>query len=180
MKKLTPKDKYYIGAALFISCIFFLLIFLFLYMPHQKEMSTARAKIEENKKHLQILKSFSEKIDNDKDFLQKSVTENIFWKNKMPDTQNQTSFISALHQLAVKNKVQITAISPVPLLKQNKDYMETVLRIKTQSDYFSLLDFLAQLEEADRYNIVNKINIMNKNNLLETELEIKIFSLPEK
>lgn len=83
-----------------------------------------------------------------------------------------------LHGMATKADVHILAVEPAELTDKNNNYEIAAVKLKIAGNYFQLLDFLAQLDEADRYNIVSKMNITNSEDTLQAEMFVKIFSLP--
>lgn len=175
---MLKKDRYYLMVITSTIIIFWLIMYLCIYSAQLSRLQEARHNIDRNRMQINDLQSFSDKFDKDRTALTKIAQENSFWENKLPDRKDEISFISMLHGMATKADVHILAVEPAELTDKNNNYEIAAVKLKIAGNYFQLLDFLAQLDEADRYNIISKMNITNSEDTLQAEMFVKIFSLP--
>lgn len=176
---MVKKDKYYLTGILLILGICVMVVYILYYIPYNAEMQNIKNAIKDNEQKLRILKTFAAEREKDENFINKMAMDNLYWENKLPEQNDETVFISFLQEVAKNSGTEISSIEPNFPLAKSSTYEEIIIKIKIEGNYFQLLDFLTQLNEAQRYNIVDKININSQNNLLKADMAIKIFSLHE-
>ncbi|WP_196605600.1 type IV pilus inner membrane component PilO [Pectinatus haikarae] len=177
---MGKKDKYYLSVVSLMICVYAAAVYLLLYIPCDRELYAVEKKISSNKEQLRILRSFSDRYEKKENTAGKIEEINLFWKNKLPDQKNEAVFISSLQEAAAASNIVLSSVEPVPQSGKNDLYEEIIIKIKTKGDYFQVLDFLEKINGLDRYNIVDKINIAVQGNLLETDMDIRIFSISPK
>lgn len=174
---MTKKDKYYSMITALVISFWLVFSYWLIYVPSHTKLQQLRADVSANEQQLMSIKQFIDQYDSIDEFEEKVSKENTFWENKLPDNKNETEFISLLQETAYKNNTKVMSIEPADDIKKINDVQASLIRIKLQCDYFQLLAFLRDLDMLSRYNVVERVNIAKKNNILESDLLIKIFYL---
>ncbi|WP_182186505.1 type 4a pilus biogenesis protein PilO [Pectinatus frisingensis] len=174
---MVKQDKYNILITIIAMIIWNIAFYYLLYSPGKLELQQLHNNISVNQKQITDLKTFAADHDKTDAYAAEIFENNIFWENKLPNNKDEAKFIADLQSIANKNSIRIIHIAPAAPANKLSSYHEIPIQAKVQGNYFQLLNFLHDINESPRYNIIEKMSLTKQNNELEVQLLIKIFSL---
>lgn len=96
----------------------------------------------------------------------------------LPDTIEQGRIVGYLQSKALASRLELCELAPgEPRVQDGLRVLP--LKLKLRGDYFSLLDFLEQLQDGERYTIIQRPSVRSKDGYLECVLEIDAFAMAE-
>ena len=97
----------------------------------------------------------------------------------LPPDQAMGSFFQEIEEYAALNQLDIMGIKPTAPSQTDTggpDSSEVQLEIKLRGEYFSLLKFMKSLQQAHRFNRLNRFSLKYSPRGLECQINISIFN----
>lgn len=98
----------------------------------------------------------------------------------LPVSNNFTTVLQDLTKLSYETKVRLIKVQPVEVTPNN-GYIETMIDVELNGDYFSILKFIKTLEDKSQFYNIRKLTLQKKendrNNLLTASLGVAIYNL---
>lgn len=154
------------------------ILWQFFYVPIQSEilqMQLETKKILAVEKELKILKSrhedFAEFVALNGESLSKL-------EKLLPENSDQEKFSAEIYKLAEKNKIAVTSLQVGETISDNeKNLSRQSVKIKLEGKYISILNFIRETEDGERFVKLENISLETaENNLVLSETEFFIFS----
>ncbi|WP_196594279.1 type 4a pilus biogenesis protein PilO [Pectinatus sottacetonis] len=174
---MQRKDKQYLIITIIIFFIWSLSIYCLIYIPYRGHMEQLKSNFLKNEQQITALQNFAAQHDNMEDFQVRLQQQKQYWQDKLPDTANDTKFITEIQTAATKDNISLLSIEPLDTVNSSDPYSSHLIKIKIAADYFSLLLFLRDLNELPRYNIIKKMTVNKQTALLQTDLLLQIYFL---
>lgn len=94
----------------------------------------------------------------------------------LPESPGVGDFLVAVERAARAGGVQLLHVRPGPAAAKS-GYQETPLEVLVRGDFFKTVAFLRQMEDGPRFSAVNGLTMSVKNGVLESKLNVVIFSV---
>ena len=167
---------------IFGSLIFFANYFFSIYNAWQSEILQTQLETKKILAEEKILSNFQNSRENLNDFIELN-EENIFnIREQIPETSEQEKFTDAIYRVAEKNNISINSLQVEEPLEVEVDkdisanFFRQALRVQLEADYISLLNFLREIEDGERFSVLTKLSVENAEGILICEVEFFIFS----
>lgn len=93
----------------------------------------------------------------------------------LPDSFEQAAFLASLQREALASRVTLLGIVPQEPV-QRDGYAALPITVRVQADFFSLLDFLQQIEEGDRFLRVDALEAVSEKGMIKCTMQISIYA----
>ena len=146
-----------------------------LYVPQQEQLAQQRAMLQEKKDALLSVENFLNAHHNSPEYeagLRKQLAEQ---QAKLPQELQTGAFILELQQRSAVKGAQLLAVSP-GIAEEAAGCRRLPVSITLGCNYFSLLDFLQAMEEADRFSTVDSMEIHSEEGKLTCHFLIHIYA----
>ena len=175
MKNSIFKIKYQVILCIISICCIVSAFYIFIYIPQQDEIIKLKNLKQSNENKIQLVEKFvvSHPDISEYDHEIQSNLDNV--NKKIPNMHDISSFLMQIKQISQVSNVQLLHVKPRNLI--NKDeYSSLLVDIEIKGNYFQTSKFLKNLKAIERFNSVNKMLIQSSNEVLDTKLEINIYS----
>lgn len=175
MKNSIFKIKCQVILCIISICCIFSAFYSFIYIPQQDEILELKNLKQSNENKIQLVEKFvvSHPDISEYDHEIQSNLDNV--NKKIPNMHDVSSFLMQIRQIAQISNVQLLHVKPRNLVNK-AEYSSLLVDIEIKGNYFQTIKFLKNLEAMERFNSVNKILIQSSNEVLNTKLEINIYS----
>ncbi len=99
----------------------------------------------------------------------------------LPDRMEQGTFISDLERRAIADHLVLLEVKPGEVEKMDGGVLSLPISIRLRGDYFSLVDFMEQMEDVrqtGRFTEIHKIDVKAEKDELLCDLKISIYAVP--
>ena len=168
-----------------IICIFAMLTFLywqFIYIPVQSEILNMQIETRKLQATEKKLRDFEARYGDLKDFAELIEVRLNEAQNYLPDKPLTEKFTAELYKVAEKNKIALTylQVGDINFVEDNKNLRRQSIKIKLAGDYVSILNFLREILDGERFINIENILIENRReNFLDCDAEFYIYSRAE-
>ncbi len=97
----------------------------------------------------------------------------------LPDSLEQGRFLGMLQQCALDHNILLQEIVPAEI-RQEKEWYYLPIHLKLTCNYFQLIDFLEQLNAAERFMALQDMEVRKKEDALSCELTLHVYAITEK
>ena len=179
MERVTAKKRYLLLAA--AICLLLIVIYIFLLRaPLHGAAASAEARAQVAAAQvLKVTNFHNAHISDEKKYEQDLQQRQERANQALPDDIEQGRIVGYLQSKALASQLELCELTPGELRVQ--DGLRVLpLKLKLRGNYFQLLDFLEQLQNGERYTIIQNPQVKSKNECLECILEIDAFSMGTK
>ena len=174
--------RYFFPLATFIICA--TVAFLYwqlIYLPLESEIAMLNAKTKEFEVAEMELEKLKLRYGNLEDLLERTEEKLIQAQNLLPTEMNTEKFIAELYEVATNKKISITSVQTGEI-SENKSVQSQSIKIRLDSDYISLLNFIREITDGERLASLENFSIAREDNtnILNCEVEFLIFAKNEK
>ena len=172
LTKLELKYK----LTLFACIVLFMNIafYFYLYTPQREEIIELNHQLSLQEQQIKVVESFIDKHP-DITAYDKELSAKLNKIDKMmPENPDVSGFIDEISKLADKSSVKITNISPGKFVDKS-NYRELAIELKISGDYFSILNFLKELDGLDRLTSVATVKTLAKGEVIESDLAVLVY-----
>lgn len=166
---------------IFICVILTFLYRQFIFIPVQNEISNMH--IESRRLHAveKSLRDLKMRHDNFPDFVENTEIQLIELQNLLPDKPLQEKFTASIYKIAEKNKIAVTNLQVGDsTVTDNKNLLRHSIKIKLEGDYISILNFLREIIDGERFTKLENITLENnRDNLINCDAEFYIYSITQ-
>jgi len=175
VKNSIFKIKYQVILCIISICCIVSAFYIFIYIPQQDEIIELKNLKQSNENKIQLVEKFVV-IHPDISEYDHEIQLNLDNVNKkIPNMHDISNFLMQVKQISQSSNVEVLHVKPKNLV--NKDeYSSLLVDIEIKGNYFQTIKFLKNLEAIERFNSVNKMLIQSSNEVLNTKLEINIYS----
>lgn len=173
------KEKF-LPLATIIFCMVVAIFFeQFIYTPTKNEifsMQLETRKFQSMKSDLENFKRQYGDVEKFSEVIEESLNEA---QNFLPNEPMQDAFVSQLYRIADSKKILIQSVQvgdaeSVPN-ETNENFFRQSVRINFESDYISILNFLREIADGNRFVTIENISIERNENILTGDMEIFIY-----
>lgn len=97
----------------------------------------------------------------------------------IPDDLRQGEFLALLEQRAIFSHVELIGVTPETEVKE-AEYRSLPLTVEFRGNYFSILDFIQEIEDSDRFIQVDSFEILHDGKFLTCKLRLFIYAMLDK
>ncbi len=151
----------------------------FIHDPILEETEGINAEKEELLREIIDIENFSNQHRDMKQFSAEVSKQQEKVDRALPDELTESRVIHLLQQHALKHHIRILSISPEQQ-KEESGLTVLPLQLKLDCSYFQLLDFLRDIQEADRFVRISRLEVHNQEGRLLFNLEASVYAMPEK
>ena len=154
------------------------ILWQFFYVPIQSEilqMQLETKKILAVEQELKILQSRHEDFA---EFVELNGERLSELKKLLPENPEQEKFSAEIYKLAEKNKIAVTSLQVGEIISdEEKNLSRQSVKIKLEGRYISILNFIREIEDGERFAKLENISLENSDgNLILSEAEFFIFN----
>lgn len=154
------------------------ILWKFFYVPIQSEilqMQLETKKLSAVEHELKILQS---RHENFSEFVELNGERLSELKKLLPESSNQEKFSAEIYKLAERNKIAVTSLQVGEIISyEEKKLSRQSVKIKFEGKYISILNFLREVEDGERFAKLENISLENSDgNLILSEAEFFIFN----
>ena len=176
------QKNFFLLGIFFLLLIFAAIFFNSIYKSMHSEILQMQIETQKISAEEKILSNFSARNENLDDFTNLS-EENFFTsREKIPEDMEQEKFTEEIYSAAEKNSVDVTSLQtdePVTLDADKNlsgKFFRQSVKIQLEADYVSLLNFLREIEDGERFSTLANISVEAEEEILICEVEFFIFS----
>ena len=175
MKNLIFKIKYQVILCIVSICCIVSAFYVCIYIPQQDEILELKNLKQSNENKVQLVEKFVVSHPDISEYDHQIQSDLDKVNKKIPNMHDISSFLMQIKQISQVSNVQLLHVKPRNLV--NKDeYSSLLVDIEIKGNYFQTIKFLKNLEAMERFNSINKMLIQSSNEVLNTKLEINIYS----
>ena len=175
------KIKKSFPVAIICGGIFLIFLFVqFIFIPIQSkilEMQTETKRLQAIEKNLSELQS---RHENFSEFVELTAENLSVLKKFLPEKSAQENFTAELYKFAEKNKLAVIFLQVGELVSvenAEKNFQMQSIKIKLEGNYISLLNFLREVEDGERFAKLENISLENSaENFVTCNAEFFIYS----
>lgn len=157
--------KKFFPAVIIFGGIFLIFAFMeFVFSPIQSkilEMQTETKHLQAVEKNLRELQS---RHENFAEFAAVTEENLIELKKLLPEKSLQEQFTAKIYKSAEKNKLVVNSLQVgelIPIENDNKNFQKQSIKIKISGNYISILNFLREIEDGERFAKLENIFVEN-------------------
>lgn len=94
----------------------------------------------------------------------------------LPEAMQQGGFLAMLQRTATEDGVHIREIKPEKL-EEREGYAALPITLTIQADYFSLLDFLRDIEKLERFVSISDFSVVEEKGKLRCTMKFFIYAI---
>ncbi len=153
----------------------FILFLIFVHQPLMASRAAEQAKAQQNEMLYMRVANFKnahigeERPEAALEARKKQADENL------PETMQQGEFLATLQRTASDNGIHIREIKPGKL-EEREGYASLPITLTVQADYFSLLDFLRNLEKLNRFVSMSDFSVTQEKGNLRCTMKFSIYA----
>ncbi len=151
-----------------------LLFFLFVHQPLMASRAAEQEKQQQSEMLYRQVANFKNAHINESDPGQSLEVRKKQTDAHLPDALQQREFLQALQRIAAGNGVHITQVKPERLV-EGEGFAYIPIALTVETDYFSLLDFLRELENMDRFVRITEFSVAQDKGKLRCEIKLSIY-----
>lgn len=98
------------------------------------------------------------------------------YRNLLPDEAEVAAFLGEVEEYAAQNRLELLGVKPTAPRQTDQKPEELLVELELRGDYSALLAFMRDLQQARRYNRLNRLLLKNTSRGIECRLSLMVFS----
>lgn len=150
--------------------------YLFIHEPTQSEILSMQLETRRLQEIQRELDEFKRRHENLSAFVAEKERQLDAARNFLPATMMQDKFIDELYRAAEFNNVRLISVQ-ADEISDGDEIQTQVITVKSESDYFSLLNFIREILDGGRLVDLENFSVTVSNDgILNCDLRFKIFA----
>lgn len=155
--------------------LFMILCYIYIIIPQNQRIAELQMKYQAAIKKNAIIQEFSKKNPNAAQYLAEVSKKAVQADTMLPNEPDISEFIVQLEKTINTSNLQLIELKAAQV-NDKIEYREIPIEIIVQGSFSQILDFLQKLENMPRFTIVNQINIQSQQGILNSKLNLHIFT----
>lgn len=172
--KEGPDDKYKIISFIAGISIVIVVCYYFILIPQQVQISHLQTACEEKVQYLKEIEAFVNKYPDIAAYERELRSKQARVDQLLPNTPQVSAFILVIEQAARNSGLQLTQISPSPVIYQ-PGYRAIPLKLAVAGDYYQTLAFLKKIEQLSRFTSTVDMLMQARSGILSSSFTILIY-----
>lgn len=177
LKEVSEREIFIV--AVLISLLLVFSFFFFIHIPlkeaYNSEMAE-RAKLAETET---TIVNFKDAHLDSEAYKKELSDQDARMTAAIPDDLRQGEFLALLEQRAIFSHVELIGVTPETEVKE-AEYRSLPLTVEFRGNYVSILDFIQEIEDSDRFIQVDSFEILNDGKFLTCKLRLFIYAMLDK
>lgn len=176
------RRKNFLPIIIFFCGLIFIFAFCeFIFFPTQSEILKIKTETQQLQITLQELNELERQHENLSEFAEKNAENLQELKLLLPSAPSQETFSAELYKTAEKNKISVTSLQVGESIQTDEEKLQSQsVKIKLEGNYISLLNFIREIEDGERFAKPKNISLESgEANLIFCEIEFLIFNMKD-
>lgn|GEM_PF-1132446 len=151
------------------------LYYTYVVAVQEQEIARLTAKLRDKTQQLTVIQVFARTYPDPAAYLAEFRKKSAKTEAMLPNHHDLSGLLAQVEQIAKACGLQLVEIKPVlPLNKTS--YVEVPLEIRCRGSFTQTKDFLKQLENIPRFNLINHLSINSRQGELDSKLVLIVYS----
>ncbi|WP_371368744.1 hypothetical protein SRRS_22000 [Sporomusa rhizae] len=151
------------------------LCYIYIIIPQNQRIAELQAIYQTAIRKNALIQEFAKKNPNIAQYLAEVSKKAVQADTMLPNELDISEFIIQLERTINTSKLQLIEVKAAQVIDKT-EYREIPVEIIVQGSFSQMIDFLQKLENMPRFTIVNQINIQSQQGILNSKLNLSIFT----